>query len=113
NSNRKRRPRHSPIIPFCHCGVTSKKCRIGSWTQLFPHSPTFPVEAPSLCLLVIRWSSTSSSPTPLRGSRRCPLLHTSFDWVLAILNRLFPVPIENDYGSNVPVLIGLGTLALV
>ena len=41
------------------------------------------------------------------------MLHTSFDWVLAILNRLFPVPIENDYGSNVPVLIGLGTLALV
>ena len=41
------------------------------------------------------------------------MLHTSFDWVLAILNRLFPVPIVNDYGSNVPVLIGLGTLALV
>jgi len=41
------------------------------------------------------------------------LVHTSFDWVLAILNRLFPVPIVNDYGSNVPVLIGLGTLALV
>ena len=41
------------------------------------------------------------------------LVHTSFDWVLAILNRLFPVPIVNDYGSNVPVLIGLGILALV
>jgi len=39
------------------------------------------------------------------------LVHTSFDWVLAILNRLFPVPIVNDYGSNVPVLIGLGTSA--
>src|SRR5439155_4924218 len=25
-----------------------------------------------LCLLVIRWSSTSSSPTPSHGSRRCP-----------------------------------------
>ena len=36
-----------------------------------------------------------------------------FDMVLAILNRLFPVPIVNDYGSNVPVLIGLGALALV
>ncbi len=33
--------------------------------------------------------------------------------VLATLNRLFPVPIVNDYGSNVPVLIGLGGLALV
>jgi len=32
--------------------------------------------------------------------------------VLAILNRLFPVPIVNDYGSNVPVLIGLGALTL-
>jgi CAAX protease family protein len=33
--------------------------------------------------------------------------------VLAIVNRLFPVPIVNDFGSNVPVLIGLGVLALV
>jgi uncharacterized protein len=41
------------------------------------------------------------------------LVHTSFDMVLAILNGLFPVPIVNDYGSNVPVLIGLGVLALV
>src|SRR5262249_28751123 len=41
------------------------------------------------------------------------LVLTSFDTVLAILNRLFPVPIVNDYGSNVPVLIGLGVLALV
>jgi hypothetical protein len=41
------------------------------------------------------------------------LVHTSFDMVLAILNRLFPVPIVNDYGSNVTVLIGLGVLALV
>jgi len=41
------------------------------------------------------------------------LVHTSFDMVLAIVNRLFPVPIVNDYGSNVPVLIGLGLLALV
>ena len=44
---------------------------------------------------------------------RCFLVHTSFDTVLAIVNRLFPVPIVNDYGSNVPVLIGLGLLALV
>jgi len=41
------------------------------------------------------------------------LVHTSFDMVLAILNRLFPVPIVNDYGSNVPVQIGLGGLTLV
>ena len=41
------------------------------------------------------------------------LVHTSFDWILAILNRLFPLPIVNDYGSNVPVLIGLGMLALL
>ena len=40
------------------------------------------------------------------------LVHTSFDWVLAILNRLFPVPIVNDYGSNVPVLIGLGGVSI-
>jgi membrane protease YdiL (CAAX protease family) len=41
------------------------------------------------------------------------LVHATFDTYLAILNRLFPVPIVNDYGSNVPVLIGLGVLALV
>jgi uncharacterized protein len=41
------------------------------------------------------------------------LVHASFDMVLAILNGLFPVPIVNDYGGNVPVLIGLGALALV
>jgi CAAX protease family protein len=41
------------------------------------------------------------------------LVHTSFDTVLAIVNRLFPVLIVNDYGSNVPVLIGLGLLALL
>jgi uncharacterized protein len=41
------------------------------------------------------------------------LVHTSFDMVLAILNGLFPVPIVNDYGSNVPILIGLGALAVV
>jgi hypothetical protein len=32
---------------------------------------------------------------------------------LASLNGLFPIPIVNDYGSNVPILIGLGVLALV
>jgi uncharacterized protein len=41
------------------------------------------------------------------------LVHTSFDMVLATLNGLFPVPIVNDYGSNVPILIGLGALAVV
>jgi membrane protease YdiL (CAAX protease family) len=41
------------------------------------------------------------------------LVHTSFDTFLAILNKALPVPIVNEYGSNVPVLIGLGVLALV
>ena len=41
------------------------------------------------------------------------LVHATFDTYLSILNRLFPVPIVNDYGSNVPVLIGFGALALV
>ena|SRR6478736_3872573 len=38
---------------------------------------------------------------------------TFFDTILSILNGLFPVPIVNDYGSSVPILIGLGALALV
>jgi len=41
------------------------------------------------------------------------LVHATFDTYLSILNRLFPVPIVNDYGSNVPILIGFGALALV
>jgi hypothetical protein len=41
------------------------------------------------------------------------LVHTSFDTVVSILNGLFPIPSVNDYGSNVPVLMGLGMLSLV
>jgi hypothetical protein len=41
------------------------------------------------------------------------LVHTSFDMVLATLNGLFPTPLVNDYGSNVPILIGFGALAVV
>jgi hypothetical protein len=41
------------------------------------------------------------------------LIHACFDMFMAALNGLFPAPIVNDYGSNVPVLIGFGTLALV
>jgi membrane protease YdiL (CAAX protease family) len=41
------------------------------------------------------------------------LIHASFDMFMATLNRLFPAPIVNDYGSNVPVLIGFGALALL
>jgi hypothetical protein len=32
---------------------------------------------------------------------------------MAVLNGIFPAPIVNDYGSNVPVLIGFGALALM
>jgi len=41
------------------------------------------------------------------------LIHASFDMFMAALNGLFPAPIVNDYGSNMPVLIGFGALALV
>jgi membrane protease YdiL (CAAX protease family) len=41
------------------------------------------------------------------------LIHASFDMFMATLNGLFPAPIVNDYGSNVPVLIGFGALALL
>jgi hypothetical protein len=41
------------------------------------------------------------------------LVHATFDTYLAILNGLFPTPVVNDYGSNVPVLIGFGALAVV
>jgi membrane protease YdiL (CAAX protease family) len=41
------------------------------------------------------------------------LVHATFDLYLAILNGLFRAPLVNDYGSNVPVLIGFGALAVV
>ncbi len=41
------------------------------------------------------------------------LVHATFDTYLATLNGLFPTPLVNDYGSNVPVLIGFGALAVV
>jgi membrane protease YdiL (CAAX protease family) len=41
------------------------------------------------------------------------LVHASFDMFLSTLNLLFPAPLVTDYGSNVPVLIGFGALALV
>ena len=41
------------------------------------------------------------------------LVHWAFDMSFAILNLLFTAPIVTDYGSPVPVLIGLGAVALL
>jgi membrane protease YdiL (CAAX protease family) len=41
------------------------------------------------------------------------LVHATFDMTFVILNLLFIAAIVTDYGSTVPVLIGLGTLALI
>jgi membrane protease YdiL (CAAX protease family) len=41
------------------------------------------------------------------------LVHWAFDISFAILNILFIAPIVSDYGSTVPVLIGLGAVALL
>jgi uncharacterized protein len=41
------------------------------------------------------------------------LVHATFDLYMALLNGLFPTPLVNDYGSNVPILIGFGALAVV
>ena len=41
------------------------------------------------------------------------LVHASFDMSFVILNLLFTAPIVTDYGSTLPVLIGLGTFALL
>jgi hypothetical protein len=38
-------------------------------------------------------------------------VHASFDFTFVILNLLFTASIVTDYGSTVPVLIGLGILA--
>jgi len=39
--------------------------------------------------------------------------HWSFDFTFVILNLLFTAPIVTDYGSTLPVLIGLGAAALL
>lgn len=67
------------------------------------------VIAATLFTIVMTWVFNNTKGSLLIAV----LVHTSFDTVVAILNRLFPVPIVNDYGSNVPVLIGLGALTLV
>ena len=41
------------------------------------------------------------------------LVHATYNTYLAILYGLFPTPLVNDYGSNVPILIGFGALAVV
>jgi membrane protease YdiL (CAAX protease family) len=39
--------------------------------------------------------------------------HWSFDFIFVILNLLFTAAIVNDYGSTLPVLVGLGAAALL
>ena len=39
--------------------------------------------------------------------------HWSFDFTFVILNLLFTAPLVTDYGSTLPVLAGLGTVALL
>ena len=39
--------------------------------------------------------------------------HWSFDMTFVVLNLLFTAPIVTDYGSTLPVLIGLGAVALL
>ena len=49
-----------------------------------------------------------------KGSLLIAILgHWSFDFTFVILNLLFTAPIVTDYGSTLPVLIGLGAVALL
>jgi CAAX protease family protein len=41
------------------------------------------------------------------------LVHLTFDFTFVILNLLFTAPIVTDYGSTLPVFIGLGAVALL
>jgi uncharacterized protein len=67
------------------------------------------VVAATLFTIVMTWVFNNTKGSLFIAT----LVHTSFDTILSILNGLFPTPIVNDYGSNVPILIGLGALALV
>jgi hypothetical protein len=66
------------------------------------------VIAATLFAIVLTWVFNNTKGSLLIAT----LVHTSFDTILAILNGLFPIPLVTDYGSNVPILIGLGALAL-
>ena len=59
--------------------------------------------------IVMKWVFNNTKGSLLIAT----LIHASFDMFMATLNGLFPAPMVNDYGSNVPVLIGFGALALV
>jgi len=59
--------------------------------------------------IIITWVFNNT-----KGSVLMAILgHWSFDFTFVILNLLFTAPLVTDYGSTLPVLAGLGTVALL
>jgi uncharacterized protein len=95
-----------PIWAFWHLPIF--------WIPAWNFSPTILnilmfVVATVLFTIVMTWVFNNTKGSLFIAT----LVHNSFDMVVSILNGLFPIPSVNDYGTNVPVLIGLGVLALV
>lgn len=84
------------------------------WVPAWSFPPTLPniglfVIASVLLTIVMTWVFNNTKGSVLMAI----LVHWTFDFTFVILNMLFTAPIVTDYGSTLPVLVGLGTAALL
>jgi CAAX amino terminal protease family. len=84
------------------------------WVPVWSFPPTLPniglfVIASIPFTIIMTWVFNNTKGSVLMAI----LVHWTFDFTFVILNLLFTAPIVTDYGSTVPVLVGLGTAALL
>ena len=84
------------------------------WVPAWSFPPTLPniglfVIASIPFTIIMTWVFNNTKGSVLMAI----LLHWIFDFTFVILNLLFTAPIVTDYGSTLPVLVGLGTTALL
>jgi membrane protease YdiL (CAAX protease family) len=84
------------------------------WVPAWSFPPTLPniglfVIASIPFTIIMTWVFNNTKGSVLMAI----LVHWTFDFTFVILNLLFTAPIVTDYGSTVPVLVGLGTAALL
>ena len=110
-----------PLLPF-DFGASSLILGLlwALWHLPFFWAPAwnFPPTLPNVGLFVIAWIPLTIIMTWIfnntKGSVLIAILgHWSFDFTFVILNLLFTATIVTDYGSTLPVLVGLGTAALL
>jgi uncharacterized protein len=84
------------------------------WVPAWSFPPTLPniglfVIASIPFTIIMTWVFNNTKGSVLMAI----LVHWTFDFTFVILNLLFTAPIVTDYGSTVPVLVGLGMAALL